>query len=71
MTKKDRIVVSAYTGYLMCDFDDVHKYIEEKLGRPVWTHELAAESVQTEIREKTREDFLKLCEYKVNKTWAF
>lgn len=61
MTKKERIIVSAYTGFLMCDMDDVHKYIEEKLGRPVWTHELAAEHTQDEIREKTRADFLMLC----------
>lgn len=24
MTKQERIVVSAYTGILMCDFQDVH-----------------------------------------------
>ena len=41
MTKQERIIVSAYTGFLMCDYDDLHKYIEEKVGRPVWTHELA------------------------------
>lgn len=35
MTKQERIIVSAYTGFLMCDFSDVHKYIEEKLGRSV------------------------------------
>lgn len=33
MTKHEKIVVSAYTGVLMCDFDDLHKYIQEKLGR--------------------------------------
>ena len=35
MTEKEKIIVSAYTGYLMCDFDKVHQYIEQKLGRPV------------------------------------
>ena len=44
MTKQEKIVVSAYTGVLMCDFKDVHKYIEEKMGRPVFTHELGFES---------------------------
>lgn len=61
MTKQEKIIVSAYTGVLMCEFPDVHKYIEEKLGRPVWTHELANEDVWDLIREKTRDDFLKLC----------
>ena len=41
MTKWEKVVISAYTGVLMCDFDDLHKYIEDKLGRPVWTHELS------------------------------
>lgn len=62
MTKQEKIIVSAYTCYLMCDFSDLHKYIEEKLGRPVWTHELANEDVHELIREKTRDDFVKLCQ---------
>lgn len=62
MTHKEKVVVSAYTGILMCDFSDVHKYIQEKLGRPVWTHEFAYKEVQEEVKEKTRPDFLKLCE---------
>lgn len=61
MTKQERIIISAYTGYLMCDVSDVHKYIEEKLGRPVWTHEMASYNVQNEIHEATKEDFLSLC----------
>lgn len=61
MTKHEKIVVSAYTGILMCDFGDLHQYIQEKLGRPVWTHELASSEVQDEIKEKTKADFLALC----------
>ena len=61
MTKQEKIIVSAYTGYLMCDFPAVHRYVEDKLGHPVWTHEFAYEEVQELIREKTKEDFMKLC----------
>lgn len=61
MTNQERIVVSAYTGYLMCDFNDVHKYIEEKLGRPLWTHELAEPGIQQEVHDAVKEDFLALC----------
>lgn len=61
MTKYEKIVVSAYTGILMCDFSDLHKYIEDKLERPVLTHELGCESIQTEIKEKCKEDFLAIC----------
>lgn len=27
MTYKEAVIISAYTGFLMCDFDDMHKYI--------------------------------------------
>ena len=62
MTKYEAIVVSAYTGFLMCDFNDMHEYIEKKLGRPIWTHEFALDLVQEEIHEKVKPDFLKICE---------
>ena len=62
MTTKERIIVSAYTGYLLCPFQFVHEYIEKKLGRPVWTHEFADERVLEEIREKCRDDFVALAD---------
>lgn len=61
MTKYEAIVISAYTGFLMCDFNDMHEYIEKKLGRPIYTHELALDFVQDEIHEKVKLDFLKIC----------
>ena len=61
MTKQERIIISAYTGYLMCDFQDVHSYIEAKLGRPIWSHELGYETVQKAVRETCKDDFLALC----------
>ncbi len=62
MTNQEKIIVSAYTGTLMCDFSDVHEYIEKKLGRPVFTHEMANSLVLEEIRQKTRSDFLAICQ---------
>lgn len=61
MTYKEAVIISAYTGVLMCDFDDMHKYIEEKLGRPVWSHELGLKEIQNEIRQKCKQEFLELC----------
>lgn len=61
MTLDEKIVVSTYTGYLMCDFNEVHRYIENLLGRPVFTHELAIGMIRDEIREKSKADFLKIC----------
>lgn len=62
MTKYEKIVVSAYTGVLMCDLSDLYEYIEKKLGRPHWTHELASEYVWAEIKEKSKEEFLAICQ---------
>lgn len=64
MTYRECVIVSAYTGYLMCDFSDVHAYIEEKLGRPVFTHELAKNEVCAEIRKRVYPDFIALCRHK-------
>lgn len=61
MTKQEKIIVSAYTGVLMCDFDDVHEYIQKKFGRPVFTHELADKGIQKEVKEKSKEEFLEIC----------
>ena len=62
VTKQERVIVSAHTGFLMCDFDEVHKYIEKQLGRPVWTHELTSPEMEKSIREATKPDFLALCQ---------
>ena len=59
MTTKEKVIVSLYTGYLMCDLKDLYEYAEKLAGRPVFTHELA----EDRIRNLAREDFLKLCYY--------
>ncbi len=64
MTKHECAVIMAYTGITMLqgeDFGIFHQYIEEKLGKPVWTHELASEEMTFRIKEVCKEDFLKLC----------
>ena len=53
MTKQEGLILSAYTGYLLVkNFGDVQEFIEKTLERPVFTHELAEDSVLVEIREK-------------------
>lgn len=60
MTKRECAIVSAYTGIMCGDFDEFHKYIEELLGRPVWTHELANKDLWQNIKELSKEDFCNL-----------
>ena len=63
MKKQEAILVSAFTGFLLTkDFSDVHKFCEDLLGRPIWTHEFASITVQEEIKEKCRPLILEMIE---------
>ena len=62
MTKQERLIVSAYTGVLMCDFSEFQTYVEQLLQRPVFTHELAMYDVWREIKEKSKPAFMALCQ---------
>lgn len=61
MTKQEAIIVSAYTGVLMCEVSDLHEYIEKKLGRSVFTHELADKAVWKEIAKAVKPDLIAIC----------
>jgi len=61
MTTQEKIIVSAYTGYLMCDPYDLNRYISEKVGRSVFTHELGTPDMWDEIRRAVHDDFIALC----------
>ena len=61
MTKEERLIVSAYTGVLMTSFNEFHKFAEEKLGRPIFTHEFADKVVIDDLKEAVYGDFMSLC----------
>lgn len=56
LTKREAAVISAYTGYLIGRFGDMAEYVEEKLGRPVFTNEYPR--LADQIREAAKPDFL-------------
>ena len=60
MTKREAAIVSAYTGILIGKFSDMHEYVEEKLGRPIWTHQFAEEKLFEEIKEAVKPDFISI-----------
>ena len=62
MTKKEAAIVAAYTGLLIGEFDDMHEYIEEVMGRPVWTHELGDASFMEDLRRAVKPDFVSIGE---------
>ena len=64
MTPRERAIVETYTGICMAtgeQRDEVYKYMSEIMGRPVYTHELALNEVQEELKAKSKEDFINLC----------
>ena len=62
MTKHELLVMSAYTSYLFCEADELHKFIEETLGRPVLTHELSEKEIRVKLRDKLRPEINKIIE---------
>jgi hypothetical protein len=58
MTKREAAIVSAYTGYLVGNFADFHGYIEEKMGNPVFTHEMADKAFVEKLKELSKPDFV-------------
>ena len=64
MTDREKAIIMAFTGVAMLTgkkFSIFHKYIEDLLGRPVQTIELAFDNVAQEIKDKSKADFLNLC----------
>ena len=62
MTKRECAIIMAHTGVCMCAGDDIlyfYKYVEELIGKHVYTHELI--EYEREIRDKSTIDFIDLC----------
>lgn len=58
MTKREAAIVSAHTGILIGDFDEVQKYAAELLRHPVFVHQMASEAFWDELNEKSLQDFV-------------
>lgn len=56
MTRKEAIAISAYTEYCFAPFDEVHQFIEEVLGRPVFVHELARNDIWDDVRKNMQKN---------------
>lgn len=60
MTKREAAIVAAYTGYLIGDFNEMHKYIEEIMERPILTHEMGNNHIIQEIQDRAKKDFINI-----------
>ena len=61
LTEEQAAIIMAFTGISCGPFELFHKYTQEKLDRPVLTHEFATEELMAEIKEASRDDFLSIC----------
>jgi nitrate/TMAO reductase-like tetraheme cytochrome c subunit len=59
LTTEQAVIISAYTGFLICEFSQMHEAVEKVLGRPVWTHEFPRIH-EIEIQPAFKERFLAL-----------
>ena len=70
MTDREKAIVMAYTGVTMLTGDKLqifHKYVEEIMGRPIWTHEMV--QFADKIKEKSKDDFMSLCADENSNEW--
>lgn len=58
LTAEQALILTGYTGILMCDFSAYHEDVEKRLGRPVWTHQFPA--LKDAIQDAYRADFFAL-----------
>lgn len=60
MTKAEAAVVAAYTGYLIGEFHEMHKYAEKVMKSPIFTHQLGNKEFAEALRKASKPDFVRL-----------
>lgn len=61
LTCEQAVIMSAFTGIACCKFSHLHKEVEQRLNRPVFTHEFASPDFADQVKELFRDDFLSIC----------
>jgi hypothetical protein len=62
LTSYQAVVLTGYTGILMCSFSEYHADVEARLGYPVFTHQFGDEEFTKKLKEIYQEEFLSLVE---------
>lgn len=60
MTKREAAIVSAYTGYMLGDFNDMHRYAEEVMKSPILSSTFGRTVFAQALREAAKPDFVAL-----------
>lgn len=57
MTKEESLIISAYTGIMVCsDISELHAFIEKTLNRAVLTHEMSDKELWDELKVLLQDD---------------
>lgn len=62
MNKREAAIITAYTGIFMGHGSEFHRYVEEKFGHSIFTHEFASARFWERLKELCHDDFMKLIE---------
>lgn len=60
LTTYQAVVLTGYTGTLMCSFTEFHADVEARLQQPVFTHQYGDEKFTQQIKEMYEEEFMAL-----------
>jgi hypothetical protein len=60
LTKEQAVILMGYTGIVLCDFNDFHKDVEERLGRPVFDVMFGSEEFMEKLKPYYEADFFAL-----------
>ena len=58
LTLDQAVILTGFTGVLMCPFHYIHKDVEKRLNRSVWTHEFADQEFVNKLKGLYRDDFM-------------
>ena len=61
LTREQAAIIGAYTRVIAGPLRDVHELAEQKLGRPIWTHEFANPELWKQLKVAVTDDFLSIC----------
>ena len=73
MTIRECAIVETYTGIVMLTGENrkySYAYMEELMGRPVYTHELADKEIVRMLKAKALPDFIELCRNQTADEWT-
>ena len=57
LTKEQAIILMGYTGIVLADFNDFHKDVEQRLGRPVFNVAFGSEEFMKKLKPYYEADF--------------